>query len=270
MEKKMPVKYSRRLSALALLLLFCAASAGCASAPYTGRNQVIFMSESEEMRIGYEYSEEIISKEKVEEGTPRAARVERIGRDIAAVAERPHFDWIFKVIVSDQVNAFCLPGGKVFVYTGILGVVGDDDDELAAIMGHEIAHAIARHGAERSSQGGLTQAGITVAAVAVGVATDSSAAAGATLAGGSVAAQLGILLPYSRLHESEADHIGAVLAAKAGYDPRAAIRLWEKMAALNEGKEPIGLLSTHPLNKDRINGLQKIMPEAMQYYKPKK
>lgn len=255
-----------------LFLVTCLALAAlsCASAPYTGRNQLILMSESEEVRQGLEYSQKIMSEEKVEEGTARARRVERIGRDIAAAADKPDYDWLFKVIVADDVNAFCLPGGKVFVYTGILGVVGDNDDELAAIIGHEVAHALARHGAERSSHSGLATLGVTAASAVIGVATDSDAAAGAVLAGGSVAAQLGLLLPYSRLQESESDHIGVILAAKAGYDPRAAITLWQKMAALSKGKETLGILSTHPVNSQRIADLQKLMPEVMKYYKPRK
>lgn len=266
----MPVKFQQNLSRLALLACVCMLVSACASAPYTGRNQFIIMSESEELKQGLEYSNKIIAEEKVEEGTARAKRVERIGQDIAAVAEKPEYEWLFKVIESKEVNAFCLPGGKVFVYTGIIDLVGDNDDELAAIMGHEVAHALARHGAERSSQSNMASVGITAASVAVGVATDSNTMAGVAMTGGSVAAQLGLLLPYSRMHESEADHIGVILAAKAGYDPRAAISLWKKMAALNDGKEPMGILSTHPLNKDRIANLEKLMPEVMKYYSPPK
>lgn len=266
----MSIKLQQNLSRIALLACVCLIAVACASAPYTGRNQIILMSESEEVQQGFEYSQQIMAEEKIEEGTARARRVEKIGRDIAAVSDKPEYDWLFKVIVSKEVNAFCLPGGKVFVYTGIIDLVGNNDDELAAIMGHEVAHALARHGAERSSQSGLATLGITAASVAVGVATDSDSAAQLTMAGGSAAAQLGLLLPYSRLHESEADHIGIILAAKAGYDPRAAISLWQKMAALNSGKEPLGILSTHPLNRERIANLEKLMPEVMQYYKPKK
>lgn len=266
----MTVKFRPVLSRLALSACLLLIASACASAPYTGRSQFIIMSESEEMRSGLEYSQQIIAEEKIEEGTERARRVERIGRGIAAAADKPEYDWLFKVIVSKEVNAFCLPGGKVFFYTGILDLVGDNDDEIAAIMGHEVAHALARHGAERSSQSGLANLGVAVGAAAVSVATDSGALAEAAMTGGSVAAQLGLLLPYSRLHESEADHIGVILAAKAGYDPRAAITLWEKMAELNKGKEPLGILSTHPLNKQRIADLEKVMPEALKYYNPKK
>lgn len=263
----MPIAFpaARRLLAAICLAL---AALSCASAPYTGRGQLILMSEHEEIRQGLEYSQKILAEEKVEEGTARAKRVERIGRAIAAAADKPDYDWTFQVIVSDEVNAFCLPGGKVFVYTGILGVVGNNDAELAAIIGHEVAHALARHGAERSSQSGLASLGVAAASVAIGAVTSSGTAAGAAMAGGSATAQLGLLLPYSRLQESEADHIGVILAAKAGYDPRAAISLWEKMSAVSKGKEPVGFLSTHPLNSRRIEDLQKLMPEVMKYYQP--
>lgn len=257
------------LKRFALLSCICLAAAACASAPYTGRSQFIIMSESEEMRQGLEYSRQIIAQEKVEEGTARARRVEKIGQAIATAAEKPQYDWLFKVIDSDEVNAFCLPGGKVFVYTGILDLVGDNDDELAAIIGHEVAHALARHGAERSSQNNMASLGVTLGSVAAGIATNSNSVAGVSRTGGSLAARLGLLLPYSRLHESEADHIGVILAAKAGYDPRAAISLWEKMAALNEGKEPSAMLSTHPLNSQRIENLEKLMPEVLKYYHPR-
>lgn len=254
----------RRLAPALFVLLLCA----CASAPYTGRGQFMLLSEKEEMQMGLEASRQVLAEEKRESGTPRARRVEKIGRDIAAVAEKPDFDWQFHTIVSDEVNAFCLPGGRVFVYTGILNLVGNNNAELAAIMGHEIAHALARHGAERVSQGSLTSLAVTATAVGVGIGTGSGDAASLAQLGGSAAAQLGFLLPYSRLHESEADHIGIILAAKAGYDPHGAISLWEKMASLNQGKEPLAILSTHPLNSERQDNLRKLMPEALKYYKP--
>ncbi len=253
-------------AALAALLL---ALYACATAPITGRHQLITMSESQEMQLGLEASEEIMHSEKIETGTARARRVETIGKAIAAVAERPDFDWQFHTIVSSEVNAFCLPGGRVFVYTGILELVGNNDDELAAIMGHEIAHALARHGAERTSQASIAETGLAVAAAAAGAYTGSDTVAAVAQTGGAAAAQLGILLPYSRLQESEADHIGIILAAKAGYNPEGAISLWGKMSALSEGKEPLSILSTHPLSKDRQENLRKLMPEAMKYYKPR-
>ena len=241
---------------------------GCSTAPYTGRSQFIIMSESSEMKLGLEASQEILAEARRETDTPRARRVATIGQDIAAVAERQNFDWQFHTIVANDINAFCLPGGRVFVYTGILEMIGDNDAELAAIMGHEIAHALARHGAERSSQTAATSLVTATAGAVVSVYTNSSAAGELAQSGGTMLGQLGFLLPYSRLQESEADRIGVILAAKAGYDPQGAISLWEKMAAQNEGKEPLRILSTHPLNRERQAALRKIMPEALGYYHP--
>ena len=252
-----------------LLLILCAlVLSACATVPYTNRSQFITMSESEESRLGAQASDTILRKEPEEKGTARAARVTRIGQRIAAVANRPDFQWEFHTIPSKTLNAFCLPGGKVFVYTALLDLTGDDDNELAAVMGHEIAHAIARHGAERASQTQLAGLGQAVTGVAVAVATGSNSAGQAAQSGYGALAQLGILLPYSRTHETEADHIGIILAAKAGYDPRAAVTLWKKMGAASKGKEPPALLSTHPLNQQRIDDLTEAMPEALTYYKP--
>ncbi|MDL2314570.1 M48 family metallopeptidase [Desulfovibrio sp. OttesenSCG-928-C14] len=252
------------LFALLFLLLL---AAGCSTAPYTGRSQFIMMDSSTEMQLGAQASQEVLQTENVETGTERARRVERIGKRIAAVAERPNFKWEFHTIRKNELNAFCLPGGRVFVYTGLIEMIGSSDDELAAVMGHEIAHAIARHGAERSSQTSLASLGLNVASAAASIYTNSPDVGDAVMSGGGALAQLGILLPYSRKHETEADHIGVILAAKAGYDPRAAIPLWEKMGRASQGKEPPALLSTHPLNAQRIKDLQGFIPEALKYYK---
>lgn len=252
---------------LYFLLAACVVLSGCAKAPYTGRSQFITMSEGEEMSLGAQASREILQKEKVETGTTRSARVVRVGKRIAAVAERPDFSWEFHTVPSDVLNAFCLPGGKVFVYTALIDLTKGNDNELAAVMGHEIAHAVARHGAERVSQNQLAGVGQVVTQAAVTAATGSQAAGEFSKSGYGLLAQLGILLPYSRTHEAEADKIGIILAAKAGYDPRAAISFWRKMAAANKGGEPPAILSTHPLNAQRIAGLEKDMPEALKLYK---
>ena len=249
-----------------LLVLACFIFAGCAKAPYTGRSQLIMMSADEEVALGAQASQKILSEEKTETGTQRSARVERIGKRIAAVAERPEFKWEFHTIPSDILNAFCLPGGKVFVYTALIDLTKGDDNELAAVMGHEIAHAVARHGAERASQNQMAGLGQVVTQAAVTIATGSSAMGEVSGSGYGALAQLGFLLPYSRTHETEADKIGIILAAKAGYDPRAAVTFWEKMAAANKGKEPAAILSTHPLNAQRIADLEKEMPEALKLY----
>lgn len=255
-------------AALLLVLLASSALAGCATVPYTGRSQLMFMEESKELALGAQASKEVLTKEHEEKGTARAARVERVGRKIAAVAERPQFEWEFHTIPSETLNAFCLPGGKVFVYTALLDLTGGNDNELAAVMGHEIAHAVARHGAERVSQNQMTAIGQVALQVGVAAATGSADMAEAAGQGAGLISQLGILLPYSRSHESEADLIGIILAAKAGYDPRAAINFWKKMGAASKGEEPPAFLSTHPLNDQRIADLEKAMPKALEYYTP--
>lgn len=230
----------------------------CQSTPYTKRSQFVLTSESEDMALGAKASKEVLRTESPEVGTARAKRVEAIGQKISAVSDRPNFQWEFHTVKKNELNAFCLPGGKVFVYTGMLDFVGKDDDQLAAIMGHEIAHAIARHGAERASQAQATNVGIALLGVVTGMGSTAQQ-------GASALSEIGILLPYSRLQESEADHIGVILAAKAGYDPHAAITLWENMEKQGGSSTP-GFLSTHPVNSQRIKDLQAIMPEAVQYY----
>ena len=253
----------RNILLAGILILSCFFASGCATAPYTGRSQLIFMNTAEEKRLGQQASSKIQSEEKLERGTKRAQMVERAGKRIAAVADRPDFDWEFHTIQKDEVNAFCLPGGKVFVYTGILQIMGDNEAELAAVMGHEIAHAIARHGAESSSVGTLAGIGQFGVALAEALFTQG----GSSLSDASGAAlNLGVVLPHSRTQEEEADYIGLMLMAKAGYNPEAAISFWQKMAAANTGKEPLFFLSTHPLNQERINNIRKDLPKARVYY----
>lgn len=263
---------SRKLGAfisavLATLLIMIFAS--CATVPVTNRSQIMIFDEGSINQMGLEASQEIIDQSKIETGTKRAARVETIGKRIAAVADRPDFQWEFHTIEENQLNAFCLPGGKVFVYTGMLDLVGDDDNELAAVMGHEIAHAIARHSGERASQTALANAGSSLVGYTASLLLGSDVG-GLAESASSAVSQLGLLLPFNRKQESEADHIGIILAAKAGYDPRAAVSLWQKMNKASEGKEGPAFLSTHPLSNQRIADLERLMPEALQHYNPDK
>lgn len=239
--------------------------AGCQSVPVTGRKQLQMVSEQQERRMGLSSYKEILEKEKLNHDPMLNERVQRIGSRIAAATGRTDYQWEFKVIDNDKtLNAFCLPGGKVAVYTGILPVA-QDDAGLAAVIGHEVAHAIARHGGERLSQEMLV-AGLTVATV---VATSDSKNrdlyAGLLGAGAAV----GFLLPYSRLHESEADRMGLIYMAKAGYDPHAALSLWRRMAeAAKDKSKPPEFLSTHPADETRIKEIQRWLPEAMRHYQP--
>ena len=207
--------------------------------------------------MGLQAYQQIKQEEKVSRNPELNRRVQEVGRRIAAVSGHPDWDWQFTVFDNDEPNAFALPGGKVGVYTGLFKVA-KNDDQLATVLAHEVGHAIARHGAERMSQGLLAQLG----GVAVGVATGSEAYVQAY----TQLATLGVILPYSRTQESEADEIGLMLMARAGYDPRQAIDLWENFQALG-GDRPPEFLSTHPSEGTRIERLEKLMPKALEIYR---
>jgi predicted Zn-dependent protease len=245
---------------LAVLLL-----AGCQNVPLTGRSQLQMISEKQERSMGLSSFREILDKETLSHDAVQNERLQRIGARIAAATGRDDYQWEFKLIDDDDaLNAFCLPGGKVAVYTGLLPVA-QDDAGLAAVIGHEVAHAIARHGGERLSQEILV-AGVTAATVvATRDAKKRDLYAGLLGAGAAV----GFLLPYSRLHESEADRMGLIYMAKAGYDPRAAVGLWQRMAAAGKGKsKPPEFLSTHPADETRVKGIERWLPEALSHYRP--
>lgn len=241
------------------------ALAGCHNVPLTQRSQLQLMSEQQERRMGLSSFQEILRKERLSQDAALNERVQRIGRRIAAATGRDDYQWEFKVIDDDKtINAFCLPGGKVAVYTGLLPVA-QDDAGLAAVIGHEVAHAIARHGGERLSQEILVT-GLTVAVV-VGTSDSRKRDLYAGLLGAGAA--VGFLLPYSRLHEEEADRMGLIFMAKAGYDPRAAVGLWERMAGAGKGKAKMPeFLSTHPSDQTRIREIQRHLPEALSHYRP--
>jgi predicted Zn-dependent protease len=189
-----------------------------------------------------------------------------VGTRIAAATGKTDYQWEFKVIEEKQANAFCLPGGKVAVYTGILPITRDEAG-LAAVLGHEVSHAIARHGAERVSQNLLVEVGLagTMAALSRGD-PNTVKNVGAMLGAG---AAVGLLLPWGRAQESEADHLGLIYMAKAGYDPHAARDLWVRMAEASKGSgRPPEFLSTHPSEATRIKQIEAWLPEAMQYYRP--
>lgn len=252
------------LIALAAVLLMA-----CAHAAYTNRSQLMLMSEGQEMALGLQSAQDVLKKEKESHDEFFNERVRRVGWRIAAVANKPDYKWEFHVIEKKDVNAFCLPGGKVFVYTGILALT-TSNDELAAVMGHEIAHALLRHGAERVSTALVAQMGGSAASIALGSTVSPVASQVFSQAYG-VGAQVGVLLPHSRAQESEADEVGMILAAKAGYDPVGALMLWRKMDAYakSKGQNAPGWLSTHPTTQDRIEAIQaKLGPIRARYYNP--
>jgi predicted Zn-dependent protease len=235
----------------------------CATTPYTKRSQLMLMSESEEMRLGVAAYNQVLSKERLVTDPAIVGVVQRIGERIARAAEKPEYQWQFSVIDNPKtVNAFALPGGKVAVYTGLFPVAKDEGG-LAAVIGHEVAHALARHGAERMSQGTVLQLGGAVLGAAVG--TQAPALSNAVMAAYGLGAQVGVLLPFSRSQESEADHIGMILMAKAGYDPESALFLWQRMEASEKGGKPPQWLSTHPSAATRQEQIRGWLPEARAY-----
>lgn len=244
-----------------LLGAFLFTFTACATTPYTNRRQLMIVSEGEEDQMGLQAYDETLKKSKVVEG-PDAVLLRNVGQRIAKVADRPDFKWQFALIDDPKnVNAFCLPGGRVAFYTGILPITKDETG-LAVVMSHEVAHALARHGAERVSEG-MVKSGVTQVAVGTGLIKNEAQLQVAMLAYG-VAGEL----PHSRAQESEADRIGLILMAKAGYDPRAAISFWERMAQAKGGNAPPSFLSTHPSDSRRIDDIKKHLPEALAHYKP--
>jgi predicted Zn-dependent protease len=255
----MPWSHSRRKravrSALAGLSLALAVAA-CAEAPVTGRQQLILLPESQDAQMGLQAYQQIKEESRVSRDAELNRRVQEVGRRIAAVSQHPEWDWEFTLFENDEPNAFALPGGKVGVHTGLFRVA-ENDAQLATVIGHEVAHAIARHGAERMSQGLLAQG---LGAVAIGTGVNPQVVDLAAQA-----ATLGVILPYSRTQEAEADHIGLLYMAQAGYDPREAINLWQNFEQLG-GDRPPEFLSTHPAPGTRIDRLQELMPEALEVY----
>jgi predicted Zn-dependent protease len=239
--------------------------AACATAPYTQRSQLMLISPAEENQLGAQAFQQVLSKEKVLHDPALQGVVDRIGWRVANAAARPDFKWQFVVIDNPKTaNAFALPGGKVAVYTGIFPVAKTEGG-LAAVMAHEVGHVLARHGGERLSQGLLAQMG--AAAVQVGMAGSNPGVVQGVMVAYGLGANVGVLLPYGRLQESEADRIGLILMAQAGYDPREAVQLWQRMAQ-QDRKAPPEFLSTHPSAGTRIQDLQRLMPNALTYYHP--
>lgn len=232
---------------------------GCGSVPYSDRSQLRLISEPDEIRMGLEAYDEILKDKTIETGTADAQLVEQVGRRLAAVAGRD-YAWEFKLVRDDEVvNAFCLPGGKIAVYSGILPMT-QNADGLAAVMGHEIAHALARHGAERVSQQ-MVANGILGLAEA-GLSGQDPLLRGPLLAALGLGTEVGFMLPYSRLHENEADAIGLRLMVRAGYNPHEAVRLWERMAAAEKERKP-ALLSTHPDPMERAERIATLIPRVL-------
>jgi predicted Zn-dependent protease len=227
--------------------------------PLTGRTQLVDISREQETALGVQSFRQILRQSAVVREGEAAQLVQEIGRRIAQVSEDPGFEWEYRLIRDNQVNAFCLPGGNVAVYTGILPVAGNADG-LAVIMGHEVAHAIARHGAERMAHQKLVQFGTLAATMSVGDMEPRQRMA--VMGAPGVGAQFGILLPFSREHESEADYMGLIYVARACFNPEEAPRLWERMGEAGAGAAS-EFTSTHPSHQTRIRQFREWMPEAL-------
>jgi len=224
--------------------------------------------------MSFQQYDEFMKSNKLSNNRQQTEMVKSVGQKIQYAVERymadnkmshrlDGYNWEFNLVESPEVNAWCMPGGKVVVYTGILPIT-QNEGGLAVVMGHEIAHAIAKHGDERMSQGLLTELGGTALTVALEKKPEETRQL--WMAAFGVGAQVGVLLPYSRLHESEADHLGLIFMAMAGYDPHISANFWERMAK-QSGAKPPEFLSTHPSDETRINKINTEIPEAMKYYK---
>ena len=250
------------LSSLVLL-------AGCATAPVSGRSQLNLVSASDEMKLGLSAFEELKSTTPISKDARANAMVQRVGKQVAEAAKNdlPAAQWEFVVFESPEANAFCLPGGKVGVYTGLLQIA-NDDASLAAVIGHEVGHATAHHGAERMSEAMAMQTVGQLLGSAI-TSTNQLVQTAFPLAYGGIT-KYGRALPHSRNQELEADHLGVIYMGRAGYDPQKAVQFWERFAAYN--KERGGstgdsflsqFLSSHPVDSVRIAKLKELMPQAM-------
>jgi len=257
-----------------LLCAVTGAWVGCETNPYTERTQLLLLPLSSEIQLGGQAYQQVLKdpKTRLSQDPKEIEPVKRIAARLIEATKQSRyadtakrFTWDVSVIKDDKTaNAFALPGGKIAVYTGIFPVAKTEAG-LAAVLGHEVVHALARHGAERMSQGLVAQIALNAAAIGLQLKGSDPQTSSAIMQALGLGAQVGVLLPFSRAHESEADHVGIILAAQAGYDPREAIRLWERMEQAGGG-QPQEFLSTHPSHGTRIKQLQEWMPEALSYY----
>lgn len=252
------------------ILAACLLLLGCHRVVGTGRSQVNMLSESQEAALGRETFEAATADADIIRTGPDAEMVQRIGRRLVRAAgtlypsnPADRYDWTFVLIDDDIVNAWAAPGGKVAVYTGLLDVTKDEDG-LAVVLGHEVAHVLARHSGEQVSQALIMNGALTIGSSALGDMDPASRELVMRAMG--AGSHLGVALPFSRLHEAEADEIGLFLTAEACYDPRAAIGVWERMSALSQSRPP-EFLSTHPDPDNRIEELSELMPGAMAIYR---
>ena len=246
----------------------------CSTVPVTGRQQLSLVSDAEMLSMStQEYNDFLKNNKVVPAGDPRTVMVKRVGRNIQSAVEQYYrqnnlslsgYGWEFNLVDNKDANAWCMPGGKVVIYTGILPVTSNEVG-LAVVMGHEIAHAVAGHGDERMSQGLLAQLGGAALSQALSQKPEQTQQLWMTAFG--VGVQYGAVLPFSRVQEKEADRLGLIFMAMAGYNPSQALTFWERMERNNKGQAPPEFMSTHPSDETRIAKIREALPEAMGYYK---
>lgn len=258
-------KFKKVLLVVSTLLLLVA----CKTNPFTGEKNLNFVSNEQIFPASFQQYDQFLQENQVVTGTQEAQMIQRVGNKLVTAAERylnangyqgfmKDYKWEFHLVKDDQVNAFAMPGGKVVVYTGLLPVV-ENETGLAVVLGHEISHALADHGAQRMSAAELQQLGGAVVGAATAGQSESTQQILSQAYG--LGSQVGVMLPFSRSQEAEADRIGLTLMAIAGYDPDQAAELWKRMQA-HGGQQPPEFLSTHPSNQSRINNLTKWAAEA--------
>jgi len=259
---------------IAYFILFTCILVSCSTVLLTGRKQLLLVSDSEVLTSSFQSYKQFIDSVPASKDKMNTALVKKVGNKLSTVVEAylkangmstdvATYAWEFNLVKDTSMNAFCMPGGKVVVFDGILHVTKNEAG-LAVVLGHEIAHAVAKHSNERLSQQMVLQYGASLTDVLL---SDKSAATRSTITTiYGIGSQYGVMLPYSRKHEYEADRLGLIFLAMAGYDPNEAITFWERMSA-NSTTAPMEFMSTHPSDANRIAELRKLLPEALQYYK---
>ncbi|MBN1931694.1 MAG: M48 family metallopeptidase [Desulfobacterales bacterium] len=256
-----------------LITSFCLVA--CSTVPITGRKQLNIIPGSTLLSMSLQQYDDFLKSHQISTNQSQIQMVKQVGGRIQKAVEQyfaennmshqlENYAWEFNLVESEEMNAWCMPGGKVVIYTGILSICKDEAG-LAVVMGHEIAHAVAAHGNERMSQSLAVEMGGMALTAALAQKPNETRQIWMTVFG--LGTQLGVMLPYSRLHENEADHLGLVFMAMAGYDPQAAVGFWERMSQKKGEKSPPEFLSTHPADKTRIENIKELIPEVMYYYK---